>query len=134
MQIAGAATDRKQHALTIACRMYAARREREKVFGHALFGEPAWDIMLDIYIQQSQGKRVPISSACIGAAVPSTTGLRWLSVLQRKGLIRRVSDERDGRRSFVELETSAVASLEALLLQTSQPPQFCRQRDYLSLG
>lgn len=134
MQNGGDPTDRKEDALAIARLMYAERRERERVFGQGLFGEPAWDLLLDIYIQQRLGKRVQVSSACIGAAVPSTTGLRWLSILQRKGLIRRFSDELDRRRSFVELEASAASALEALLLQASQPIRFLRQRDYLQVG
>ena len=39
-----------------------------------LFGEPAWDILLDLYIANVENKPVSVSSACIGSAAPPTTG------------------------------------------------------------
>ena len=50
-------------------------------------------------------KRLPVTSACIGAAVPVTTALRWLTVLEDKGLIVRENDAADARRVFVRLST-----------------------------
>ncbi|MDE2403467.1 MAG: winged helix DNA-binding protein [Sphingomonadales bacterium] len=88
----------------IARRAYGDRRRRAAVFGdEALFGEPAWDVLLDLFVAAQEGKRVAVTSACIGAAVPATTALRWLAVLERKGLVRREADADDARRVFVRL-------------------------------
>jgi hypothetical protein len=88
----------------LARRAYQDRRRRAQIFDDkTMFGEPAWDIMLDLFIAACQDKRVAITSACIGADVPNTTALRWLSILEVKGLISRESDELDGRRTFVRL-------------------------------
>ena len=63
--------------LALARKAYALRRKRAALFGNPdLFGEPAWDILLDLYIAAGEGKPVSVSSACIGSAAPATTGLR----------------------------------------------------------
>jgi hypothetical protein len=95
-----------------ARRMYHARRRRDELFGGAhLFGEPAWDILLDLFIAASEGKRISITSACIGAAAPPTTALRWLNLLEREGLIEREGDSKDMRRSYVRLSRLGVSRM-----------------------
>lgn len=90
----------------VARSSYRERRRRGEVFSDpTLFGEPAWDIMLDLFIAAKERKRLPVTSACIGAAVPVTTALRWLTVLEDKGLIIRENDAADARRVFVRLST-----------------------------
>jgi hypothetical protein len=76
-----------------------------------LFGEPAWDILLDLFISAKQGKRVSVSSACIGAAVPTTTALRWLAVLESRGHIVREDDPADARRAFLHLSADTYSRM-----------------------
>ncbi len=103
----------KGQFLALARARYEARRKREAVFGNQeLFGEPAWDILLDLYIAHAEGKSVSVSSACIGSASPPTTGLRWLGVLQEAGLVEREHDPRDQRRVLVRLSTKGVDRME----------------------
>ncbi len=91
-----------------AQRAYRNRRRRAEVFGdESLFGEPAWDILLDLFVAGERGKRVAVTSACIGSGVPSTTALRWLNVLEARGLVEREEDNADARRSFVRLTGKA---------------------------
>lgn len=90
----------------VARSAYRERRRRCEIFNDpTLFGEPAWDILLDLFIAAKERKRLPVTSACIGAAVPATTALRWLTVLEDKGLILRENDTADARRVFVRLST-----------------------------
>lgn len=103
------ATDRY---LMLAETHYAARRRRERFLGADLLGEPAWDILLDLYIASKRGATVSTSSACLGAHVPATTALRWLQVLQDRGMIERYGDSRDQRRTLVRLSLAGVAVLE----------------------
>jgi hypothetical protein len=97
--------------LDLAQRAYADRRRREKLFPGDLFGEPAWDILLDLFVNAKNGKRVSVSSACIGAAVPTTTALRWVAVLEAQGHIVREDDPRDARRAFLHLSAEAYARM-----------------------
>lgn len=66
-------------------------------------GEPSWDILLDLAGYTLEGKRVSISSACIASGVPHTTALRWISIMEKANLIEREVDERDSRRTFLNL-------------------------------
>lgn len=99
--------------LALARQAYALRRKRAAIFGNPeLFGEPAWDILLDLYIAHGEGKPVSVSSACIGSAAPATTGLRWLGVLADEGLVARENDPQDNRRVIVRLTREGVAAME----------------------
>lgn len=93
---------------------YEQRRRRNSVFGNAeLFGEPAWDILLDLYVAHAKGEPVSVSSACIGSAAPPTTGLRWLGVLAEQGLTLREHDPNDQRRVLVRLTERGLDAMDA---------------------
>jgi DNA-binding MarR family transcriptional regulator len=95
---------------------YQARRRREAAFGAdaSVFGEPSWDILLDLYLNHCRGgPLISISSACIASAGPQTTALRHIGVLVDRGLLERVEDAGDRRRSFVRLTQKALAAMDA---------------------
>ena len=91
-----------------AKRLYQERRVREQFFlGSDIFGEPAWDILLDLMIAKCLGKKISITSSCIASSVPPTTALRWIAVLEESGFVSRTSDASDRRRAFLKLTNSA---------------------------
>ena len=95
---------------------YSARRRRDAAAGiGGLFGEPAWDILLDVFIAQKSRREIQVSSVCIEAGVPSTTILRWLTRLELEGLIYRASDNVDGRRRYVRLTDTGEALMNRVL-------------------
>jgi hypothetical protein len=55
--------------LALAQRIYNARRQRAEFWPAELFGEPVWDIMLDLYIRACEGRDVSVTSACIASSV-----------------------------------------------------------------
>jgi DNA-binding MarR family transcriptional regulator len=91
------------------------RRQRNKVFGTDLFGDPAWDILLELYASERTGRRLSISGACYASGVPSTTALRWISRLERGGWIRRIGDPLDRRRSWLMLTEGSEKKMSELL-------------------
>lgn len=99
--------------LTIAREVYAERRRRHRFLPADLFGEPTWDILIDLYIAYREDRRVPTTSSCIGAHVPPTTALRWLRILESRDLVEREDDGRDGRRTFVRLTAQGLAAMDA---------------------
>ena len=92
-----------------------ARRARSRYFDSQLFADPAWDILLDLYACHLAQQRMSVSSLCIGAAVPSTTALRWIKLLESKELILRSDDPLDGRRVFLRLSPGAISTMDSLL-------------------
>ncbi len=96
-----------------ARKTYALRRKRTGIFGTVeIFGEPAWDILLDLYIAEFENKPVCVSSACIGSSSPPTTGLRWLGVLSDQGFVERQHDPNDQRRILVRLTQRGVDCMD----------------------
>ena len=98
--------------LALARECYAMRRRRDRHLPSDLFGEPTWDILLDLYVATRENRPVPTTSACIGADVPPTTALRWLRILEARGLVEREEDCRDGRRTFVRLSKQGLAAMD----------------------
>jgi DNA-binding MarR family transcriptional regulator len=87
------------------------RRLRDQYFDAGLFADPGWDILLDLRLAAIEGRRVSVSSLCIAAAVPPTTGLRWIASMTRQGLLVRIADPEDGRRVHVALGVEADAAM-----------------------
>jgi len=113
----------------VARSTYQERRRRGEIFDDpTLFGEPAWDILLDLFIAAKERKRLPVTSACIGAAVPATTALRWLTVLEDKGLILRENDTADARRVFVRLSSDGY---EKMITYFSRVANDMRQDEHI---
>jgi len=82
--------------------------------------DPAWDILLDLYAAEEEGLHISVSSACVAAAVPSTTALRWLRILCERGLITRRADSFDGRRVFVSLSEEGRAATGRCLVRIEE--------------
>lgn len=95
--------------------MYAARRDRDIFFDPELFGEPAWDILLDLYIAGVEGRQISVSSSAMGARAALTTGLRWIAALVERGLAVRTHNVLDQRVTYVALSDSGRVAIEAFL-------------------
>lgn len=89
--------------LATARRIYAIRRARDREFGDyaSLFRDPAWDIMLDLFIHALAGKPCYAGGAAIASCIPGTTALRCVNHLVEIGLVERLRDPLDGRRQLL---------------------------------
>lgn len=94
-----------------------ARRTRARYLTPELFADPAWDILLDLLRAEIVHERISVSSACIAAAVPVTTGLRWLKALELQGLVVRQRDLHDARRTYVTLSSDTSMALRRYFLE-----------------
>jgi len=100
----------------LARKIYKSRREREKrspVPG--LFKDPAWDILLDLFISYTENTQISVSSAGLAANTPTTTSLRWILSLQNAKLIDRIGDHFDKRREFVFLTPEGIRYMREII-------------------
>jgi DNA-binding MarR family transcriptional regulator len=91
------------------------RARRADHFSSELFGEPAWDILLELYAAELAQQRVPTSQVTVQASIPSTTVLRWVKLLDAAGHIVRRPDPLDARRVFLSLTPKASYAMRSYL-------------------
>ena len=61
------------------------RRRRSAVFGEGLFSDPAWDILLELFAAELDGRRLGLSD--LAHIAPRSTLARWLTALEERGLV-----------------------------------------------
>lgn len=101
----------------VATWIYRIRSIRFNHFPPKIFGEPAWDILLGIYISQGKGKRVNITEACAFSNSPSTTSLRWIEHLVETGLIHAIKNKNDGRSRYIEITEKGLSLMGSYLAE-----------------
>lgn len=97
----------KYSAVELAHQEIVRRSMRSARLSPELFGEPAWNILLDLFVHTDRLRRVSVTEACIASGAPPTTGLRWLNLLIEKGLVVREESTADNRVTFVSLSDEA---------------------------
>lgn len=105
----------RSNLVNLAKKIREVRAVRAAVFAPELFGEPAWDLLLALYIAQGEQYRLNLTAACAGSNVPESTALRWLSSLGEAGLIQYQSNPTDARSRYVALSGAGVAMMDHLM-------------------
>lgn len=90
------------------------RRRREALFGKTIFGEPAWEMLLLLYLGASESRRT-LGRLGELAGISKSTALRWIDYLDRQELVRREPHPTDKRAVFVELTKKGRQSLDLYL-------------------
>lgn len=85
---------------------YAIRRMREQHFCKRIFGEPGWDILLELYAAELTDQKVSTSNLILSSSAPNSTALRWIKNLEDSGLIFKTPSHIDGRVQYQRI-TSA---------------------------
>ena len=107
----GAKRDRRGFAR----RVLRVRQQRNAILGGDAFRDPAWDMLLDLYVQDAGSAGTMISALCIASGVPQTTALRHIYRLEQLGLVRTTDHPTDLRRTMVSLSDDARPRVERLL-------------------
>ena len=84
-----------------------ARRKLAARLPGGVIADPGLDILLDLFASAEDHVQVSVSSCCFASGVPPTTALRWISLLERHGMIQRQKDVHDKRRQFLTLSPNA---------------------------
>lgn len=74
-----------------------------------------WIMLVELYIALYENQRISVSGVSVMADVPSTTGLRYLDALAFNGIVVRVPDNNDRRRSWVQLTDTGRKTVEQML-------------------
>lgn len=108
--------------ITKAAAILSARKRRIQVFGTSMFGEPAWDMLLTLYIAEKSGLRLSLNRITERSGAPASTALRWLEYLVNQHLVRPELQPSDSQASFVTLTDKAWDLMKQYLTETSCDP------------
>jgi DNA-binding MarR family transcriptional regulator len=97
----------------------AARSLRRKYLNSHLFADPAWDILLELYALEREGRRTSVSKLCLASGVPATTAIRWIDKLVHEDLIVRTEDPVDARRVWVTITCAGREAMDGYLKELS---------------
>ena len=113
-------TPREEHGL--AMNLYRVARnyrrhlqECEDLLPGVQAAGSGWVMLAELYIARIEKRKMSVSGVCVSAGVPSTTGLRYLDTLMGFGMVVRIPDENDRRRSWVGLTDAGVKAVELML-------------------
>lgn len=90
-------------ALAAARSLMHSRCAAQAAFPYDIFQDPAFDILLTLFVSGEEGHKMPISAVVLSGGTPPTTGLRWVTKLEKLGMLLREDDPFDKRRQFISL-------------------------------
>jgi DNA-binding MarR family transcriptional regulator len=71
----------------LARKLYEDRRRRDQLFERHIFGEPAWDMLLALFSDETGETVGNVTTLCRAAGLPQSTAVRWQWVLVEEGLV-----------------------------------------------
>jgi DNA-binding MarR family transcriptional regulator len=100
--------------LRIARYSLSFRKRRADYLHPAMLGEPAYDMLLGLYIAQAE--ELPVTAARLGeiADVAQSSALRWIEYLVAKQLVVREPHPNHKRASVLKLSPKGRAALEGM--------------------
>jgi len=93
---------------------------RQLIGAEELFGEPAWEMLIDLFIHEGEGKPLSTSDLCVTSTIPMSSALRLVQKLCDAGLVDRYPDLMDARRCFVRLQPATSHRLRAYFSEASE--------------
>ncbi len=96
------------------------RRMRRQFLPDELFHEPAWDMLLALFVSRDEGQPMNVKTLVGMSDTPVTTSQRWIEHLHKLGLINRVIDSVDRRRVEISLSSNGDRALKAYLRALEQ--------------
>lgn len=107
----------EQNLLVVARRIVEIDKLRRRFFPSAMFGEPAWNILLTLFVASSRADRT-VSSLAESSGVPLSTVNRWLDYLEAEGLVMLDRSSHDPQQREVHLTDKAYRALRSFLSES----------------
>ncbi|MBU7580430.1 MAG: MarR family transcriptional regulator [Porphyrobacter sp.] len=102
----------------VAMRMRSSARRRCRHLSGEWFGEPAWEMLLELFIQFAGGARVSTKSLVIASGASDTTALRVIDRLEDAGLVERAPSQTDKRVTLLSLTRDGVVAVGMVLMES----------------
>jgi DNA-binding MarR family transcriptional regulator len=96
------------------------RLQRKNFLPCALFHEPAWELLLCLYVAHEKGNVLSVKELVTQVDAPVTTSQRWIDQLVHMKLLHREVDAHDRRRLGISLTEQAAEAMARYLSQVVQ--------------
>jgi DNA-binding MarR family transcriptional regulator len=107
---------RRPQLLRMARISFAVRRRRADYLHRAMLGEPAYDMLLGLYVAEGDEQLVTASRLADIAGVAPSSAMRWIEYLVGKDLVHRGPHPTDKRASILRLSAAGRAALEGVFM------------------
>lgn len=98
-----------------ARQLLAGRRQRDLYFDPMLFSNPAWDILLSLFVADGEGKPVNVLDSCTASVVPQGVALRWLGYLKQEEMVIEMPDPAHPRQTLIRLSDQTRMAISSYL-------------------
>lgn len=93
----------------------AGRKQRDRYFDPMLFSNPAWDILLNLFVADSEGRPVTLLDSCLISTIPQGVALRWLGYLKQEEMVLERSDPENPGQTLIRLSEQTRRAITAYL-------------------
>lgn len=106
--------------LSLAAALRAVRRLRAEIFPRIPLGNPNWDVMLDLFIQELNGFRTSLDHLALTGDLPAPVVYESVNELARLGLLDRTPDRFDNRVMWLSLTVTGRQGMFDLFDQSAE--------------
>lgn len=96
----------------------AMRRNRDRIFGPDLFGEPAWDILLNLMVARFDERGMAVRDLAEAIGHPESTTIRFIDAMAADRLLERDNQPTDPRNAVVRLTDRAASAMLAFFRES----------------
>jgi DNA-binding MarR family transcriptional regulator len=104
----------QRRLVNIARASLSVRRRRSDFLHRAMLGEPAYDMLLGLYVAEAEGELLTAARLADTAGVAPSSALRWIDYLAAKELVVREPHPTRKRASVLKLSCKGRAALEGI--------------------
>jgi len=98
-----------------ACRILAGRKQRDRFFAPALFSNPAWDLLLHLYVATAEEGGMSVPDCCANSSTPKGVALRWLDYFQQEEMVVETTDPEHTDQTLIRLSETTHLAVSAYL-------------------
>lgn len=105
-------------AAALAAAMLAFRRYRSETLPAELFGEPGWELLLELFVADAQGRRITGKEVSERSSISPTVLSRWLKHLDSLGFT--VGDGSGNLDDELTLSAKALEYMETTMTRAAE--------------
>ncbi|WP_394664707.1 hypothetical protein [uncultured Sphingomonas sp.] len=112
----------------------SAREGIGQVFDAELFADPAFDMLLFVFLEEEAGRPVETSACYRASGVPRTTAVRWINMMVSNGMFESAPHPTDRRLALLSLSEDTRARVRQWLTGLRPMVERMTLRDHPRLG